>query len=96
MGLVQPFAGNAATAWGTAAEPLALGTYEAVTGQRIASCMFQGGLTRCGGAAAWGAVWCAAECGALAWLRLRARALLHRTGQSNRPTFPCLFCSEAR
>ena len=44
MGLVQPFAGNAATEWGTSAEPRALATYEAVTGQRIASCMFQGVL----------------------------------------------------
>ncbi|KAI7843281.1 hypothetical protein COHA_003113 [Chlorella ohadii] len=41
VGLVQPFAGNAATEWGTAAEPRALATYQAVTGQRIASCMFQ-------------------------------------------------------
>ncbi len=44
VGLVQPFAGNAATEWGTAAEPRALDTYQAVTGQRIASCMFQGGF----------------------------------------------------
>lgn len=44
VGLVQPFAGNAATEWGTSAEPRALATYEAVTGQRIASCMFQGVL----------------------------------------------------
>lgn len=43
VGLVQPFAGNAATEWGTAAEPRALATYQAVTGQRIDSCMFQGG-----------------------------------------------------
>lgn len=44
VGLVQPFAGNAATEWGTAAEPKALATYQAVTGQRIDSCMFQGAV----------------------------------------------------
>ncbi|KAL4434638.1 hypothetical protein ABPG77_002761 [Micractinium sp. CCAP 211/92] len=41
VGMVEPFAGNAATAWGTSAEPKALEEYRAVTGQRIASCMFQ-------------------------------------------------------
>lgn len=43
VGMVQPFAGNDATAWGNAAEPRALEAYQAVTGQRIANCMFQGG-----------------------------------------------------
>lgn len=46
--MVEPFAGNAATAWGTAAEPRALDQYRAVTGQSIASCMFQGGPPACG------------------------------------------------
>ena len=49
VGLVQPFAGNAATAWGSSAEPRALAAYEAVTGHHISSCMFQGGLAACGG-----------------------------------------------
>lgn len=43
VGLVEPFKGNDATAWGTTAEPQALGAYEAVTGQHITNCMFQGG-----------------------------------------------------
>jgi hypothetical protein len=43
VGLVEPFKGNAATAWGTTAEPQALAAYEAVTGQHITNCMFQGG-----------------------------------------------------
>ena len=40
---MEPFKGNAATAWGTTAEPQALSAYEAVTGQHITNCMFQGG-----------------------------------------------------
>lgn len=63
VGMVEPFAGNAATAWGTSAEPKALEEYRAVTGQRIASCMFQGGFLglvrfHCATQHAWGTGCC--------------------------------------
>ena len=41
VGLAAPFAGNAATAWGTRAEPRALAQYQALTGQQVESCMFR-------------------------------------------------------
>ena len=41
VGLKTPFAGNEATSWGTRMEPEALSTYEALTGQRVESCMFR-------------------------------------------------------
>ncbi|GAB4816198.1 hypothetical protein N2152v2_003244 [Parachlorella kessleri] len=41
VGLRAPFAGNAATSWGTKSEALALGDYELNTGQSIQGCMFQ-------------------------------------------------------
>ncbi|EFN59566.1 hypothetical protein CHLNCDRAFT_132898 [Chlorella variabilis] len=41
VGMVEPFAGNAATAWGTSAEPRALDAYQAATCQAVTSCMFQ-------------------------------------------------------
>lgn len=41
IGVRAPFAGNEATRWGTRAEPLALQTYEAVTGQHVQACMFK-------------------------------------------------------
>lgn len=40
--MVQPFSGNEATAWGTSAEPRAQEAYQALTGQQITNCMFQG------------------------------------------------------
>ena len=50
---MEPFKGNAATAWGTTAEPQALSAYEAVTGQHITNCMFQGRW----GLGAWVGAW---------------------------------------
>jgi putative phage-type endonuclease len=41
VGLKTPFAGNEATSWGTRMEPEALQQYEALTGQRVESCMFR-------------------------------------------------------
>jgi putative phage-type endonuclease len=41
IGLSAPFAGNDATSWGTRMEPEALQQYEALTGQRVESCMFR-------------------------------------------------------
>jgi len=41
VGLKAPFAGNDATSWGTRMEPKALQQYEALTGQRVESCMFR-------------------------------------------------------
>lgn len=41
IGLREPFKGNDATRWGTASEPKALATYEALTGQGVESCMFK-------------------------------------------------------
>ncbi|KAG7666608.1 hypothetical protein NADE_003593 [Nannochloris sp. 'desiccata'] len=41
VGLKAPFAGNDATSWGTRMEPEALQQYEALTGQRVESCMFR-------------------------------------------------------
>jgi putative phage-type endonuclease len=41
VGLAPPFAGNAATAWGVAAEERALATYAASTGQAVEACMFR-------------------------------------------------------
>ena len=41
VGLAPPFAGNAATAYGTAAEPAAAAAYEAATGLAIGECRFE-------------------------------------------------------
>jgi putative phage-type endonuclease len=41
VGLAPPFAGNAATAWGVAAEERALAAYAASTGQAVEACMFR-------------------------------------------------------
>jgi len=40
-GLAAPFAGNAATAYGTRAEPAALAAYAAATGAAVADCRFE-------------------------------------------------------
>ena len=47
VGLRAPFAGNEATAWGTAAEPQALAAYQALTGQHVEGCMFSGKHVLC-------------------------------------------------
>lgn len=41
VGLREPFAGNAATAWGVRNEPLALKRYCELTGQNVEPCMFK-------------------------------------------------------
>lgn len=41
VGLSPPFAGNEATAWGTAMEPAALDAYQRFTGQDVEACMFR-------------------------------------------------------